>query len=167
MLTHYALTNQEEAQAVVIGFERQRPYLGDPTRNVNYSEGDLWETWQHAIAAGAELAFARMLGKNDFVPSVNKWKTELDIPGIGEVRYTHGNLGLRYTVRDNDELIYVLLTDGLRHKVRRSAPDWKGPEYIAVGWKRGIDCKRDEWKYNDRTWYVPVQNLEPMEMLNV
>ena len=167
MLSRYALTNQEEAQAVIIGFERQKPYFGNPTRNINYSEGDLWEMWQHSVAAGAELAFARMLGKKDFVPSVNKWKTELDIPGLGEVRYSMTNKGLRYTVRDNDQLVYVLLTEGLKHRIRRTAPEWNGPEYLAVGWKRGADCKRDEWKYNETTWYVPIQNLEPMETLNV
>ena len=35
----YSLTPQEEAIAVEVGYQRQKPYLGDPTRNVNYSEG--------------------------------------------------------------------------------------------------------------------------------
>ena len=41
MITSYALTTQEEATAVEVGYQRQKPYFGDPTRNINYSEGDL------------------------------------------------------------------------------------------------------------------------------
>jgi len=162
----YALTVEEEAICVEVGYQRQKPYFGDPTKNINYSEGDLWETWQHVVCAGSELAFARLVGKNDFTPHYNKWKSELDIPGFGEIRYSFPPVrGMRYSTRDDDNLVYVLMSDGLCHKTRRVAPDWKGPEYTAIGWKRGSECKRDEWKYNDRTWYVPVANLNPMESL--
>jgi len=162
----YALTNTEEATAVEVGYQRQKPYLGDPTRNINYSEGDLWEMWQHVVTTGSELAFARMMGKKDFVPHYNKWKSELDIPGIGEVRYAFPPIrGMRFTTRDKEDLIYVLVTDGLVHKIRRTAPDWSGPKYVAQGWLYGKDCKRDEWRYNEKTWYVPVNFLNRMETL--
>lgn len=151
---------------VEVGYQRQKPYFGDPTRNVNYSEGDLWELWQHAVCAGAELAFARMLGINDFIPHYNKWKSELDIPGFGEIRYSFPPVrGMRYTTRDSDENWYVLISDGLCHKVKRTAPQWQGPAYNAIGWMWGKDCKRDEWRYNEKTWYVPVDQLRPMEEL--
>jgi hypothetical protein len=162
----YSLTNLEEATAVEVGYQRQKPYFGDPTKNVNYSEGDLWEMWQHVVCAGSELAFARMMGKQDFVPHFNKWKTELDIPGLGEVRYAFPPIrGMRFTNRDDDDLIYVLMSDGLCHKTRRVAPDWKGPAYVAQGWMYGRECKEEQWRYNERTWYVPVQNLRRMESL--
>ena len=168
MLGRYALTPQEEAIALEVGYQRQKPYLGDPTKNVNYSEGDVWEMWQHAVCAGAELAFSRMCGKDDFVPHYNRWKSELDIPGFGEIRYSFNPArGMRYTNRDSDNLIYVLMTDGLSHKTRRVAPDWKGPDYVAAGWMLGADCKKDVWKYNETTWYVPPQSLRPMEELNI
>lgn len=77
----YSLTPQEEATCVEVGYQRQKPYFGDPTRNINYSEGDLWEMWQHIVCAGSELAFARMMGNKDFIPHYNKWKSELDLPG--------------------------------------------------------------------------------------
>ena len=166
VLYNYALTIQEEALCVEVGYQRQKPYFGDPTKNVNYSEGDLWEMWQHVVCAGSELAFARMVGKYDFTPHYNKWKSELDIPGFGEIRYSFPPVrGMRYSSRDNDNLVYVLMSDGLCHKIRRVGPDWKGPEYKAIGWKLGSECKRDEWRYNDRTWYVPVADLNPMESL--
>ena len=163
----YALTPQEEATAVEVGYQRQKPYFADPTRNVNYSEGDLWEMWQHVVCAGSELAFARMLGMNDFVPHYNKWKTEWDVPGIGEVRYSFAEPtpNLRYTNRDDDSLIYVLISDGLRVKTRRTAPDWKSNPYWASGWMYGSECKRDEWKYNEKSWYVPFNHLRKMEDL--
>ena len=168
MITSYALTPQEEATAVEIGYQRQRVYFGDPTKNINYSEGDLWELWQHAVAAGSELAFARMVGKTDFVPHFNKWKTELDIPGLGEVRYTFSDQPkLRYTNRDDDSLVYILMSDGMRHKTRRVAPDWLGTPYRAIGWSHGGQCKKDEFRYNETTWYVPPQNLYPMDLLEL
>ena len=66
---------------------------------------------------------------------------------------------------DKEDLIYVLVTDGLVHKIRRTAPDWNGPRYVAQGWLYGKDCKRDEWRYNEKTWYVPVNFLNRMETL--
>ena len=76
----YSLTPIEEAQCVEIGYQRQKPFFGDPTRNMNYSEGDLWEMWQHVVAAGSELAFARMMGDMDYLPDYNTFKSKLDIP---------------------------------------------------------------------------------------
>ena len=83
----YFLTTEEEAVAARVGWERQLRFLARPEANVNYSEGDVWEAFQHMICAGSEIAFARMLGLTDFVPSENTFKSELDIPGFGEVRY--------------------------------------------------------------------------------
>lgn len=165
----YKLTTEEEATCVEVGYQRQKPYFGDPTRNVNYSEGDLWELWQHAVCAGSELSFARMMGNTTFVPHFNKWKTELDIPGWGEVRYSFTDeRGLRFTTRDDEDLRYVLISGGLSKKVRRDAKDgYASPPYVAVGWMYGADCKRDEWKYNDKTWYVPRSSLRDMEELHV
>lgn len=162
----YGLTAQEEAICVKIGYQRQEPYFGDPSRNINYAEGDLWEMWQHAICAGSELAFARMMGKMDFVPHVNKWKTELDIPGVGEIRYSFNpNGGMRFTTRDNPDLKYVLMIDGMairnrtgKKQERRSTP------YKAIGWLYGHECMKDEYlsQYNNKTWIVPQNKLKAM-----
>lgn len=161
----YRLTTEEEALCVEVGYQRQKPYFGDPTRNVNYSEGDLWELWQHAVCAGSELAFARMMGNTEFVPHFNKWKTELDIPGWGEIRYSFSDeRGLRFTTRDDEDLKYALISGGLSKKTKRDAKDnYASPPYVAVGWLYGYECMRDEWKFNDRTWYVPRSYLRDME----
>ena len=165
----YKLTPEEEATCVEIGYQRQKPYFGDPTRNVNYSEGDLWELWQHAVCAGSELAFARMMGNTTFVPHVNKWKTELDIPGWGEVRYSFSDeRGLRFTNRDDKDLKYVLISGGLAKKMRRDPQTgFMSPPYVAIGWMYGHDCVKSEWQFNDRTWYVPREHLNTMEDLLV
>jgi hypothetical protein len=161
----YRLTAQEEAICVEVGYQRQKPYFGDPTKNVNYAEGDLWELWQHAICAGSELAFARMMGLNDFVPHFNKWKTELDIPGVGEVRYSFNSSGLRFTKRDNPDLKYILLVDGLAIKNRtENGREYKSTPYKAIGWFLGKDCMQDKYrsKYNNTSWLVPISQLRPM-----
>ena len=170
----YSLSVKEEAVAAKVGWARQLRFLARPEANRNYSEGDVWEAFQHMICAGSEIAFARMLGIADFVPSENTYKSELDIPGFGEVRYafppnfpeySDEMRGLRMTNRDSDDLIYVLLAGGLGRKTKRVAPDWLGAPYIAVGWMYGHEVKRDEWKFNDTTWYAPRANLRKMDTL--
>jgi len=164
----YSLTAQEEAACVEVGYQRQKPYFGNPTRNMNYAEGDLWELWQHAVCAGSELAFARMMGDTEFLPHFNKWKSELDIPGWGEVRYSFNlNAKLRFTVRDEPDLRYVLITGGLATKPAKQNPqDYVSHPYTAVGWAYGIDCMEDEYKFNDSSWYVPANKLRSMESIN-
>jgi hypothetical protein len=44
----YALTIEEEAICAEVGWQRQLPYLGQPEKNMNYSEGDVWESMQLA-----------------------------------------------------------------------------------------------------------------------
>lgn len=171
----YALTIEEEALCAKVGWERQLPYLGQPEKNMNYSEGDVWESMQHMVAAGSELAFARMMGNTEFVPHVNKWKTELDIPGFGEVRYafppnfpefSENVRGLRFTTHDDPKLKYVLLANGLGRKTRRSAPEWRGVPYVALGWMYGHECVKEEWRFNQKTFYVPRADLHRMDELN-
>lgn len=166
----YSLTAQEEAVCTVVGFERQKPYLGDPSKNVNYSEGDLWELWQHAVCAGSELAFARMLGNQEFTPHFNKWKTELDIPGVGEVRYSFNeNPYLRYTTRDNPDLKYVLMVGGMAIKNRTNKnQERRSHPYKAIGWAYGRDCMNSWWlpPYSDTYWQVPLDSLRPMSQFS-
>lgn len=168
----YALTVEEEALCARVGWERQAPMLGQPERNRNYSEGDVWESMQHMICAGSELAFARMMGLNDFVPHVNTYKSVLDIPELGEVRYnfprgwpTGGGefMGLRITAYDNPVLKYFLMVGGLATRTRRRPPDWLGAPYTCVGWMYGHEARKQEWQYNERTWYAPMKFLHPME----
>lgn len=167
----YALTVEEEAICAKVGWLRQEPMLGQPERNVNYSEGDVWEALQHMICAGSELAFARMMGNTDFQPHVNTFKSVLDIPGYGEVRYAfpqgfpHGSgvpRGLRITTQDNPDDKYALLVGGLAKRTRRTPPDWLGEPYVAVGWLYGKEAMRDEWRFNERTWYAPISELRKM-----
>ena len=167
MTWSYSLTPQEEAVCVEVGYQRQKPYFGDPTKNMNYAEGDLWELWQHAVCAGSELAFARMMGKDNFVPHFNKFKSELDIPGWGEVRYSFKDIPkLRFTDRDEPNLRYVLMVKGLAIKPRKQTPvEYKTEPYVAVGWAYGAECMLDEYQYNEKSWYVPQEFLHPMEML--
>ena len=163
----YSLTPEEEGIASEVGYQRQKPYFGKPSKNMNYSEGDIWEMWQHALCAGSELAFARMMGFNDFIPHFNKWKNELDIPNLGEIRYVaNKSRGLRYTVRDDESLIYVLMTGGASSRTRRQAPEWESPPYEAVGWMLGRNCMNDAWRYNETTWYVPIEYLYDCDLIH-
>jgi hypothetical protein len=165
----YALTVEEEAMAARIGYKRQESKLGQPEKNRNYSNGDVYEAWQHMVTVGSEIALARMLGLWDFVPHVDVYKSRQDIPGY-EVRYSFtkpGGHAMRYTKGvDDPEAIYVLTTNGIEHKTYRNAETgWKGPDYLAAGWMRGAECVNPDWHYKGNTYYVPWRELYPMEVL--
>ena len=165
----YSLTVAEEALATRLGFARQEPMLGQPERNRNYSEGDIWEAWQHMVTVGSEIAMARMLGLDDFVPHVNTFKSQEDIPGY-EVRYSFYNdkgPKLRFKVGlDDPDKKYLLTGGGLEIKTRRSADtEWKGNPYKALGWMYGRDCVKPEYLYKGNTYYVPYKELFPMSVL--
>lgn len=155
--------------------------LGQPERNRNYSEGDIWEAWQHMIAAASELAAARMFGLSDFVPHVNTFKNKLDIPGY-EIRYSFTKRDPelpRYSLRykegvDDPEQIYILIVGGPEQKVRRSASEgYRTPPFRAIGWAYGRDCAKSEYKapYGVGNYSVPVTGLQEMsaipEVVNV
>jgi len=162
----YSLTSAEEAIAVQVGYKRQEQFFGKPEKNINYSEGDLWETWQHAVCAGSELAFARMLGFDTFIPHYNEFKLIQDIPKVGEIRYTFNySRGMRFSTRDSKNEIYILMVEGLAKKTRRVAPDYLSNPYKAVGWLWGFQCMEKDWKYNETTWYAPLESLRPMDTL--
>ena len=171
----YSLTPQEEAIAAQVGWERQLPMLGQPERNRNYSEGDIWEAWQHMIAAASELAAARMFGLTDFVPHVNTFKNKLDIPGY-EIRYSFTKKDPnqpKFTLRykdgvDDPDQIYILMVGGPEQKVRRSALDgYVTPPFRAIGWAYGNDCIRPEYKapYGVGNYAVPIDGLKEMRNL--
>lgn len=165
----YALTIEEEAIAAKVGFERQLPMLGQPQRNRNYSEGDIWEAWQHMVAAGSEIAAARMLGQTDFVPHVNTFKKKQDIAGY-EVRYafsTQRGHSLRFNAAvDMKEEIYILTAHGLEHRTRRTQDnDFKGTPYSALGWAYGWEIEQDKYLYKGKSYYMPWRDLNPMEVL--
>lgn len=172
----YQLTAQEEAIAARVGWERQLPMLGQPERNRNYSEGDIWETWQHMICAASEIAAARMLGMEDFEPHANTFKNKLDIPGY-EVRYsfTKEGDGPKYSLRfkvgvDDPDEIYILIVGGPEKKTRRDASDgYKSPAFRAIGWAYGHECVDDRWlaPYGKGNYSVPITGLHDMAELPV
>ena len=170
MKWQYALTVEEEALATRIGFERQLPMLGQPERNRNYSEGDVWETWQHMIAVGSEIAAARMLGHFEYVPDVNTFKSKYDIPGY-EVRYSFARPNgqqLRFSSRVDDlDAVYILIIGGLEVRTRRQKENnWQGNPYQAIGWAYGYDIKQPEYRYlQSDSYYLPMRETYPMEVL--
>ena len=167
----YSLTPQEEATCARVGFERQEPYLARPEANRRYSQGDVAEIWQHSVAAGSEMAFARMVGLSDFVPHVNKWKSAADVPPY-EIRYCFTNKrvddstwSLRHEEGDDIDVAYVLLVGGLEDMKPRDR-DNVSPPYTAVGWMWGSDCRQSTFELTQisskRRWRVPFDQLRSM-----
>ena len=170
----YCATPQDEAIAAEIGFLRQKPFLGQPERNRNYSEGDIWETWQHSITALSELAFARMLGMQDFVPAVNTFKGQPDV-GEWEVRYKFpgSDVSMRFSSVDNPDAPYVLLVGGPAEKTRRDPKNgYLCPPFRALGWIWGRDGMTPQYDITlpgDRRqkWRVPTDSLRSMNEILV
>lgn len=174
----YRLTVQEEALAARVGWERQLPMLGQPERNRNYSEGDIWEAWQHMLCAASEIAAARMLGIEDFEPHANTFKSKLDIPGY-EVRYSFTKNGrsegekwaLRFNPKaDDPNQVYILIAGGPERKTRRDqSTKYEGPAFFSLGWMWGHECMSDEFiaPYGTGNYSVPSDKLHPMSSLPV
>ena len=171
----YKLTPKEEAIAARVGYERQLPMFAQPERNRNYSEGDIWETWQHMICAASEIAAARMMGMDDYEPEANTFKNKLDIPGY-EVRYSFTKtnpMGPKYALRFNSKVdsldeIYILIVGGPETKTRRDPADgYKSPAFRAIGWMRGEDCVKDEYLVKGNSYMVPAASLQDMADLPV
>jgi hypothetical protein len=169
----YSATPQDEALAAEIGYLRQKPFFGQPERNRNYSEGDIWEMWQHSITALSEIAFARMLGMQDFVPTVNTFKGQPDV-GEWEVRFKFpGEVAdkpyMRFTGVDNLNAPYVLLTGGPTEKAKRTKDSgYVTPPFTAVGWIWGRDGMAPQfditmWLDKRPLFHVPLKSLRSMD----
>lgn len=173
----YSLSYYEESVAAKIGFERQAPLMNMPDWNRNYAEGDIWETWQHMIAAASEIAAARMLGDAEFVPHVNTFHTVEDIPGKYEIRYsfTHKGDGPKYSLRyrsdlDDPNLIYILMVGGPEEKTRRTAENnYAAPPFRAIGWAYGHECHQQKYRapFGKNYYRVPPSDLHEMSELPV
>lgn len=166
-----------EATATAVGFLRQAPYLAKPESNRNYSEGDIWEEWQHRITALSEIAWAAMyLGDTAFIPTYNTHKGEPDV-GDWEVRYAFTRDdgfpgGLRFSTKvDNLSAPYILLIGGPERRIRRSNINgYATPPFHAVGWMYGMECVRPEFETHYSTpqkpsYEVPIANLRSMDEL--
>lgn len=177
MKWQYSLTSGEEALAARVGWERQLPMLGQPERNRNYSEGDIWEAWQHMICAASEIAAARIMGMTDFEPHANTFKNVLDIPGY-EIRYSFTKEyedGPKYSLRfkdgvDDPNQVYILIVGGPEVKSRRLAADgYATPPFRAIGWMKGSDMVQEEYRapYGKGNFSVPAGELKEMTDLPV
>jgi hypothetical protein len=174
---NYSLTAQEEALAARVGWERQLPMLGQPERNRNYSEGDIWEAWQHMICAASEIAAARMMGMDDFEPHANTFKNVLDIPGY-EIRYSFTKEfadGPKYSLRfkegvDDPAQVYILIVGGPEQKTRRDASNgYATPPFRAIGWMFGHEMVEEQFRapYGKGNFSVSAGNLHEMDTLPV
>lgn len=168
----YSLDDADEATSVLIGVERQRPYFASPESNRNYSMGNIDETYRHIVTVGSEIAFARMLGLTDFVPHVNKWRSEPDV-AIFEVRYAFPSNSygpsLRLNDRDKDTTPYVLLTEGSAIRTKRNnAEGGFNPShpYKALGWCYPSEVKFEHYKEHFGGWRIPAYALRPMSELD-
>ena len=168
------LTPREEALAMSIGFARQYPFFGNPEANRRFDEGAIWEAHQHAVTAGAEIAWSKMfLGTyENFIPSVNTFKQEPDV-GDWEVRYkfTRGN-SVTPTLRlsskiDNDRAPYVLLVGGPETKIQRKKDNgYQTPPYEALGWCYPYQVMISDYisgyEGGKPTYSIPVSALRSM-----
>jgi hypothetical protein len=106
-----------------------------------------------------------MCGLQDFIPHVNKWKTEEDVPGF-EIRYSFNGKAMRLSKWDDEQSTYVLLVDGLQHKTRRYAEtNWLGEPYRAIGWATGKEIKERGSVTQWGSWELPVESLNRMELI--
>jgi hypothetical protein len=167
-------TIADEARASAVGYLRNERYMLAPEANRSYSEGAIWEEWQHKIGALAEISFAAMMGIENFLPSYNTHKGEPDV-GDWEVRYGFSqDNGLPPThmrfVGSVDTLTspYVLILGGSEKRFKRSAAnDYKAPAMTAVGWTWGNEVAIDKYFSGNNSkgkpvYMIPISDLRSM-----
>lgn len=143
----------EVLMAAQIGVVRQVQSLKKGLRDKHGHEGAGWNL--HLEGCCGELAVAKAL--NQFWDgSVNSFKVGGDVGGL-HVR-TRSKHSYELIVRDDDpdDAAFVLVTGTC-------------PEYRVRGWILGGDAKRSEWRQThggrEAAWFVPHENLHPIECL--
>jgi hypothetical protein len=114
------------------------------------------EPWNIDIeGAAGEIAAAKALGVY-WGASVNTFKVGGDVGGL-EIR-TRSKSEYELLIRDNDpdDSIFVLVTG-------------RSPNFEVVGWMKGKDAKREEWKQTHGgrppAYFVPQSELHSIESL--
>lgn len=146
------LTQAELLLAATIGVQRQVEALrqGLPDKH-GFDGGEAWTV--HIEGACGELAVAKALDRY-WSGTINTFKLSGDV-GKLQVR-TRSRTHYDLLVRDDDcdEDIFVLVVG-------------RAPSYRVVGWIRGKDAKRSEYRqsYGNRpiAYFVPQSALTPFE----
>jgi len=106
-----------------------------------------------AEAAGAEIAFAKWLGIDDFELTVDTFKSSADVGSHYEVKWTHWEDGsLILTERDRQQDIAILVTG-------------RAPNLYIAGWIPISMARPERRRRSDNSWWVGQQDLHPMENL--
>jgi hypothetical protein len=141
------LTQNQFLLGALVGLVRQIAASEKGQADKFENGGERWGT--DIEAACAEMAAASGLGI--FWPAlVDPGKTASDLDGW-EIRHTtHPDGCLIVRPGDDHGRRYLLVTGGRgRYELR--------------GWILGRDAQRDEWRRDDGAWFVPQQNLRPVE----
>lgn len=152
------LTLADELLSARIGLERteyskQRGHTHSFTVN---NPGNYFSDIMAASGAVAgEIAVARALGINDFVPTANTFKSTADIGENIEVKWTAwhgGHLVIHPKDRDTDVAVLVV---------------GNSPNLRVIGWLPIMQAKRPKYRHTkDDSWWVSQINLHPIEDLN-
>jgi hypothetical protein len=105
-------------------------------------------------AVAGEIAVAKSLGINDFIPTSNTFKSTADIGENIEVKWTAwtgGHLVIHPKDRDTDVAILVV---------------GQSPNLRVIGWLPVMMAKRPKYRHTkDHAWWVSQINLQPIENL--
>lgn len=146
------LTNYEITYAVQVGLARHLAAIQQGNQDRYGAQGDSFAEGlqKHLDGAGAELAAAKALNRH-WNASVNTYRNGSDIGENIEVRLRrepHYDLIVRDS--DHDARYFVLVLGRL-------------PQYHVVGFIKGSDAKRPEWRQNyggfGEAYFVPQSAL--------
>jgi hypothetical protein len=142
--------------AASVGVRRQLEALRASLPDCHGFDGET--SWQvHIEGACGEMAFAKA-ARLFWSGSVNSFKNGCDMGNIQVRTRSREDYDLIVRENDRDEDAFVLVIG-------------KAPEYRVVGWIRGADAKRPEWRktYGNRpaASFVPQAALRDMTMLPV
>lgn len=156
MSEHIQLTEAEMEVCRRIGEKRWTDSKRGGFNN-EYTADD-WSAADDAVGCAGEVAFARYLGIEDFIPSVNRFKDDQPDVLDYEVR-TASRAGYRLIIRPKDKPFRIYI-----HTVHLG-----GGAVQIIGWLRGWAARVERWWKQPGSrpgaWFVPDTELNPLHAL--
>lgn len=150
------LGDEDVRLAIAVGGARQWSALRSGKRDAHGFKGDSWGV--HIEGVAGEIALARFLGWSWWVPTIDTFQTEPDLPlGIEVTTRSRHDWDLIIRPRMALSAIHVLVTGEI-------------PAFRIRGWAASHAARRPEfWQApggRAGAWFVPVAALSPMAVLH-
>jgi hypothetical protein len=149
------LSAEDLRLAVAYGGGRHLHAVGSGRGDSHGFTGDGWGA--HIEGAAGEIAVARLMGWDDWTPTIDTYQSERDLP-----------LGIEVTTRRRDDY-ELIVRPRMAIESNHVLVTGVAPAFWVRGWLPSRLARRPEWwqTHGGRpgAWFVPTSALYPMDLL--